>query len=466
MACSLTPPADLVADTIERPLSLVRHVPNISAMEWCHADQRSFSPRFSAPDGWASAVWANQFPARCERFLLVEDDLAEKGLGSTANILTTTLLYAMRQQRVLIEIPVDGTWRGGAKDVNWVRRSSRAPRWCGQPPFTLSCFYESWTHCATPPLAAAQTARVAWQGTMTNWPFQAKVVRVKLSWMFATPPIHQKGHAASDAARRFLFRPRRWVRRIGDCILRRDGLHGPFVSLFLRDSVEKRQEMDRYGHAATAVSDWLSITMGVTARMRQHQFFVQTSSHRALRELLRLVVEHPDAPLPSFTSNPRSDHDTWGTWSNLTANGTHATLQGTIGAVNAYIASRAGLLVAPTMSAWTLHLLSLMGGSIWSGAGAEETASTLLCCKCNGYSSDRSGNVFIATHPAINGMKPWTSAELEEVALRGGGPSGIEPVKCSIPCVIAKKRVAGEQLCKRKTRESFCTDTPRNNHSV
>ena len=51
------------------------------------------------------SIWASQFPERCERFLLVEDDLARAGLGFSAKIWAAALLFAVREERVLLEVP-------------------------------------------------------------------------------------------------------------------------------------------------------------------------------------------------------------------------------------------------------------------------------------------------------------------------------------------------------------------------
>eukprot|EP00966_Prymnesium_polylepis_P012156 279160-Prymnesium_polylepis.1 len=107
-SCSMAPPGDLLPDASPAAPTAGRPA-NMSDIEWCRRDRtdrvRSFSPRHPAADGWMGAIWANQFPASCERFLLVEDDMAEKGLGSTANYLVVGLLYALRQNRVFLEIP-------------------------------------------------------------------------------------------------------------------------------------------------------------------------------------------------------------------------------------------------------------------------------------------------------------------------------------------------------------------------
>jgi hypothetical protein len=153
-----------------------------------------------------------------------------------------------------------------------------------------------------------------------------------------------------------------------------------FLTLFLRDSAEKWEELARYGHAGASMHAFINISVGALAHLKQTSFFVQTSSDIALGELLRELDRREGAPRVSYTRNPRSDHDTWGSWQNVTKNSTHSTLQGTIAAVNAYVASLAGVLVAPTTSAWTGHLVSLMEASDVDFPSDATALRTKLCC--------------------------------------------------------------------------------------
>lgn len=167
---------------------------------------------------WSELLRRHQFPTgptACNRMLLVEDDLTGQGLGMTSDWLSAALLWAVKEGRVLREVPVDRTWnptcvppwidprplpdfvqnaippgktlRNMPKHLlkGWRREgircsvppsgaecrppcapanlsrpfhylghaSSPRPRWCTMHPHTHECFYKRWTHCPIPPEA-------------------------------------------------------------------------------------------------------------------------------------------------------------------------------------------------------------------------------------------------------------------------------------------------------------------------
>ena len=57
-----------------------------------------------------AALWASQFRNDCSRLLLFEDDMSGCGLGFTSALIENLLLYAVAQNRVLIEVPVNSSW--------------------------------------------------------------------------------------------------------------------------------------------------------------------------------------------------------------------------------------------------------------------------------------------------------------------------------------------------------------------
>jgi hypothetical protein len=167
----------------------------------------------NSTQAWSDAIMANQFPSSCQRMLLVEDDLQAQGLGMTAEYLALALLLALRERRVLAEVPVDPSWNPTCAPPwddprplpKWVQQlippgktlqqipkhlldgwrveplrcagrptctypcapanlsrqyhssgsfahpPATRPRWCTRPPFTHECFYQPWTGCAIPP---------------------------------------------------------------------------------------------------------------------------------------------------------------------------------------------------------------------------------------------------------------------------------------------------------------------------
>ena len=385
-----------------------------------------FSPRNQSRDGWLSAVEESQF-RDCERMLLLEDDLTAQGLGYSANFYASMLLVAMRAQRVLLEVPVNASWPSPQLANTTFHETNLhaavAPRWCDRPPHTLQCFFRAWTHCAVPPLAKHVAPVPTWGKRVLPWfrlrslPHEPAVLRVKLSWMYSSPLAWASAQSlARDDAVRFLLRPREWVSRLGRCVMGRDGLHPhSYLSVYVRDSAEKRQELLEHGHGLTGIDTYLGLAaamlplvvaasqrrsnMTVNPRARPSEtanehverksgslaardtfmarisnrptwLFLQTSSEAALREFLRGGL--PSAV--SYTRNPRGDHDSWGGWLSQApaSNGSTTTEQGTIAAVNAYIGSLAAATVGPVHSAWTTLLMTL----------TEATPRASLCCGC------------------------------------------------------------------------------------
>ena len=123
--CPLGIPADLVQR--DHPLRNVydwSH--NTPALK--HSHRFHFAPMNKSDDGWRGAIFASQFRRNGSRLLLVEDDLNSSGLGFSAYLWAFTLLFAVRDNRVLLEAP---RVRGGV------------PRWCDREPFTFQCLYTS-----------------------------------------------------------------------------------------------------------------------------------------------------------------------------------------------------------------------------------------------------------------------------------------------------------------------------------
>lgn len=292
-----------------------------------------------------------------------------------------------------------------------------------------------------------------WPYVIVVWPHsRVKVVRVKLSWIFSSWYLWQgrKSRAAEDA-KRFLLRPRGWVWDQVQCFQRRHHLptHG-FASVYIRDSVEKRRELQAHGHRlppvvaffeiALIVARELDVTVRTVDRMAldsdrrgsthpragnsegsgDSSYFSGSSGGgaedvHALRgshlATARTVVLHTSSQgvhsnFSAFgqasglavvsTANARSDHDEWhhagmhtsedatpgsrpsrptAASNNSGQPAASATMQGTIGAVNAELASRAGVLIALRFSAWTDLIRTLMN--------VPEEEDTVFCCECS-----------------------------------------------------------------------------------
>ena len=109
---------------------------------------------------------------------------------------------------------------------------------------------------------------------------------------------------------------------------------GAFTSVHVRDSVEKRKEASniRGKLPSTPASE---LVAQMLTRAQPGATFLQTSSDRAA-EAFEAFARRSGTPL-AYTDNPRSDHDSWGGWSNDSST---TTLQTTVGAVNAVAAGR------------------------------------------------------------------------------------------------------------------------------
>ena len=102
--------------------------------------------------------------------------------------------------------------------------------WCDRPPFTLQCFFEPWTHCASPhDISSHEPIHYIKQGVRPKWYLMKHVrrgpavLRAKLSWLLASHHFGWGHSQAKASAVRFLFRPRNWVRKIATCLITRQG---------------------------------------------------------------------------------------------------------------------------------------------------------------------------------------------------------------------------------------------------
>jgi hypothetical protein len=384
-----------------------------------------FSPVATAQDGWAAAIQGSQHPRTCGRALLFEDDLRGVGLGFTLPFVARLLMIAMRESRVLMEVPVDRSWGQSnqsepqeftARSSPHRHRAATAPRWCRHPPHTLGCFFKGWTHCAVPPEKrhVAPSLR-AGTGRIQHWPnVSTPVVRLKLSWLYQSWWLFMyRNSTAWDAAMRFLTRPRAWVARLGSCVMRRSGLLPQrFVAVHLRSSAEKAKELQDARRsmppptaypllveaASAALSGWLSTPdPAAPAHGTPPPVFVQSASASAI-DAFAAATRTLGLKL-SFTRHPRSDHDDWGGWSSAA----DPTFHGTVAAVNAWVASHAAALISLAASAWTDLLVQLMHAPPAAAADApserasEATKATVaVCCQCARRKEAHQGNMLVA----------------------------------------------------------------------
>jgi len=366
-------------------------------------------------DERAKVIYTNQFGTPCNRFLLVYDDLLDKGMGWLARYWSLALIAGVQAGRVLHEVapPAGPT------------------HWCAVPPFTLECYMARWNDCEVQSMPTASGIptlhRRASQGTwgvegLTRSKYLNRTALHMPLSAFAPvrwPSVHRPRQSSWSAnetfsklqhdATRFLFRPRTWVRECADCILSSDPLPGgeaiatgvpPFAAVFIRDSLEKRQELHAHGHGLPSTEQFASIALSLAAFLPPpHLVVLQTSSAAAFETFGTFARYHRTRMRVVASDNSRSDRDTWlsaatqrGKPNGMSTNSVNSTDagmsvnksmpdEGAIAAINLYIASRAEFFVSLSSSAWTYLVAPLMDGTRGDARGAA-TPVLYLCCRC------------------------------------------------------------------------------------
>ena len=193
--CALTAPQNLDGhDEHDHP-----HRPNRSALSsLVHASSTFFTPVNVSATEYYRALQESQHPAECRRFLIIEDDLYQQGLGFSMNFYAAALSIAARDGRVLLEAPVNHSWPPSLSKQHTQQNSSHSPipkkeraRWCDRPPHTQQCFYDAWSHCQLPTeLGTAPLPHHRRKDGEPKWPDLKRipsnapdVVRMKLEWI-------------------------------------------------------------------------------------------------------------------------------------------------------------------------------------------------------------------------------------------------------------------------------------------
>lgn len=300
-----------------------------------HSHRYHFAPTNYSADGWYAAMYASQFRRDCRRVLLVDDDMNNSGIGFTAKIWSFALLLAMRDHRVLLE----------------VQRTNGHSRWCDREPYSFQCLYEPWSHCPEPPPDIPAIVPSGRPLRLSTWPHRAPVVRTSLGRLHRQGAIwYGSKKSPVSAATRFLFRPRAWIRKIGECIMGRAGLKpSDFVSIHLRHSVEKSAEGKKLNALLPHFEAYHTLASALALDAGTRQIFLQTASPSGLADFSAFA--HAQNLGLVYTDNPRSEHDSWGGWSPGSE-----MLQAVVGAVNAYISSHATVVASPGLSIWTEFL--------------------------------------------------------------------------------------------------------------
>ena len=255
----------------------------------------------------------------------MEDDLLLAGLGFTAKLWGAALLFAVREQRVLLEIPSGECGRRNPDCVAWQLFSNHTvmPRWCDQPPNTLQCFYQAWTHCPAPPITKPSSKHVAVfvGGQVVSSPSLPQKYRTPPVLMMSLRRLHIQHNIWGNSrhminAIGFLFRARPRIVSIGECIMRRAALvPGRFTSVHVRYSAEKRAEAAKLGWRMPSI-DGSERVAHMLARAQPGAIFLQTASDEAVDAFERFA--HRNHLRLAYTNNTRSDHDSWGGWGAVT----------------------------------------------------------------------------------------------------------------------------------------------------
>jgi hypothetical protein len=347
-ACPMEPPVgSLVRARQQRPKDLQPWgAANFSELVFHHS--RLFVPKNAKPpDGWIDGIYASQNPANCTRFLLLENDVSHAGLGMQARFILQALLLAVRDQRVLLEIPSS--------------HPNRSKLWCDCPPYTFECVFEPWSYCPAPDLERAKAA-----GQITSpkvrfpygfWDTNLPVAKVGIDWIRKSQRLWQGRTTwfsgdVHGVVSKVLFRPRPWVRRLSKCTMREYGLvERRFAALHIRESVEKQKEL---GKKLPSYASYETIAETMMHEYNVSHLFLQTASPGALSELTRWA--HATRTVLAFTHNPRGEHDSWAGWKSG-----RQMLEATIAAVNLHIASKAIVFVGIASSMWNYVQLPLLG---------------------------------------------------------------------------------------------------------
>jgi len=111
---------------------------------WCSTRARLRSLLLLDPDEILGQLVRSQNPADCERarYLVWHDDRPTSGFGWNSYLLFKAFLQAFLEGRVLVEAAaVDSSprWR---------------QHWCSDPPYSLKCYFRSWSRCERQAAAA------------------------------------------------------------------------------------------------------------------------------------------------------------------------------------------------------------------------------------------------------------------------------------------------------------------------
>ncbi|CAJ1436492.1 unnamed protein product [Effrenium voratum] len=144
----VVPGAGTTAREVRDMAAALRFIRSLRCGEasWCAKAAPLRSLRRSEEEEILQRLHASQNPANCEdaRYLVFHDDRTTSGFGWNAFILFSAFLQAFLEERVLVE----------AAAVSDRDHQRWRQRWCSDPPYSLKCFFRSWSKCERPDLVS------------------------------------------------------------------------------------------------------------------------------------------------------------------------------------------------------------------------------------------------------------------------------------------------------------------------
>lgn len=355
---------------------------------WCASVPRLRSLLLSDPWEILRRLLGSQNPEDCAqaRYLVWHDDRTTSGFGWTSYLLFRAFLQAYIENRVLVE--------AAAVDPSQDRRWRQ--HWCSDPPFSLKCYFRSWSSCERPSALTHASGGLAalpeWQPGSVGQACSCNATAVL--WRTSSrsdasifPGLVSRGRFWWYAAMvRVLMQPLPWLQTEADNFLRKSQLEArPFVVAAVRRGNKSSET------ALVGIEEFTNQLRRMNGLYGVSDVLIQTESQSALDELqswcgwrgLRL----------HYTRNRRPGMDVFS--SKYGPAGANLTEEGRVAVLNLLVGSRALAVLGSFHSAWlkimpafmiayqwrAVLVVGLAGQDHWtmgSYTGAEAAAQQLL----------------------------------------------------------------------------------------
>ena len=238
------------------------------------------------------------------------------GLGFSAKIWASALLFAVREERVLLEVPRGEIRRRSLvpdldeghgvpnTPTEWEKlrnASVPTPRWCDRAPYTLQCFYAAWSLISRRQRSGGTPHVTGRPLTLRRWPHAAPVPSTPTRLHHLGGFWHSEANAPSSEAmsRSSSARARGSPRSARDA---RGGLVTPRLHVEgVRDSVEKPKEARDIRRAQLPSTPASELVAQMLTRAQPGATFLQTSSDRAA-EAFEAFARRSGTPLATRTT--------------------------------------------------------------------------------------------------------------------------------------------------------------------